>query len=140
MGFSRQEYWSGYPFPSPGHLLDPGIESRSPSLQADSLPLEPLGKPRDLICKPPNHRPASILCLKVPQITHGQNNALFPHQTHSALCLPASVNACPSFPGGPCRSHRILHSLPYANGNSVCSSFRTGLRSILSSLFSLSPP
>ena len=37
MGFSRQEYWSGLPFPSPGNLPDPGIEPRSPALQADSL-------------------------------------------------------------------------------------------------------
>ena len=38
--FSRQEYWSGLPFPSPGDLLDPGIEPRFPALQADSLPSE----------------------------------------------------------------------------------------------------
>ena len=37
MGFSRQEYWSGLPFPSPGDLPDPGIKPRSPALQADSL-------------------------------------------------------------------------------------------------------
>ena len=37
MGFSRQEYWSGLPFPSPGDLPDPGIEPRSPALQADAL-------------------------------------------------------------------------------------------------------
>ena len=37
MGFSRQEYWRGLPFPSPGDLSDPGIELRSPPLQADSL-------------------------------------------------------------------------------------------------------
>ena len=37
MGFSRQEYWSGLPFPSPGDLPDPGIEPGSPALQADSL-------------------------------------------------------------------------------------------------------
>ena len=37
MGFSRQEYWSGLPFPSPGDLPDPGIEPRSPALQPDSL-------------------------------------------------------------------------------------------------------
>ena len=42
MGFSRQEYWSGLPFPSPGDLPDPGIEPRSPALEADSLPSEPL--------------------------------------------------------------------------------------------------
>ena len=37
MGFSRQEYWSGLPFPTPGDLHDPGIESVSPALQADIL-------------------------------------------------------------------------------------------------------
>ena len=45
MGFSRQENWSGLPFPSPGYLPDPGIEPRSPALQADVLPSEPPGKP-----------------------------------------------------------------------------------------------
>ena len=45
MGFSRQEYWSGLPFPSPGDLPDPGIKPRSPALQADTLTSEPLGKP-----------------------------------------------------------------------------------------------
>ena len=44
MGFSRQEYWSGLPFPSPGDLPDPGIEPGSPALQADTLPSEPPGK------------------------------------------------------------------------------------------------
>ena len=43
MGFSRQEYWSGLPFPSPGDLPDPGIKPRSPALQADALPSEPPG-------------------------------------------------------------------------------------------------
>ena len=45
MKFSRQEYWSWLPFPSPGDLPDPGIEFRFPVLQADSLPSEPPGKP-----------------------------------------------------------------------------------------------
>ena len=45
MGFSRQEYWSGSPFPSPGDLPDPGIEPRSPALQADALTSESPGKP-----------------------------------------------------------------------------------------------
>ena len=43
MEFSRQEYWSGLPFPSPGDLPNPGIEPRSPTLQADTLPSEPPG-------------------------------------------------------------------------------------------------
>ena len=41
MEFSRQEYWSGLPFPSPVDLPDPGIKPGSPALQADSLPSEP---------------------------------------------------------------------------------------------------
>ena len=45
MGFSRQEHWSGLPFPSPGDLPNPGIEPRSPALQADFLPSEPPEKP-----------------------------------------------------------------------------------------------
>ena len=44
MGFSRQECWSGLPFPSPGDLPDPGIEHGSPALQADALPSKPPGK------------------------------------------------------------------------------------------------
>ena len=54
MGFSRQEYWSGLPFPSPGDLPDPGIELLSPAypaLQADSLPLSHLGTPSKQIDK-----------------------------------------------------------------------------------------
>ena len=46
-GFSREEYWSGLPFPSPEDLPDPGIEPGSPALQADALPSEPPGKPKD---------------------------------------------------------------------------------------------
>ena len=48
MEFSRQEYWSGLPFSSPGDLPDPGTALRAPALQADSLPTEPLGKPQTL--------------------------------------------------------------------------------------------
>ena len=44
MEFSRPEYWSGWPFPSPGDLPNPGIKSRSPALQANSLPAKPQGK------------------------------------------------------------------------------------------------
>ena len=46
MGISRQEYWSGLPFPSQGYLPNPGIELRSSALQADSLLSEPPGKPK----------------------------------------------------------------------------------------------
>ena len=59
MEFSRQEYWSGFPFPSPGDLPGPGIEPGSPTLQADALLCEPPGKPEELYKKdhndPDNH-------------------------------------------------------------------------------------
>ena len=48
MGFSRQEYWSGLPFPSPGDLPNPGIKPGSPALQTDSSPSEPPGKTKEL--------------------------------------------------------------------------------------------
>jgi len=48
MEFSRPEYWSGWPFPSPEDLPNPGIKPRSPALQADSLPGEPQGKPKNI--------------------------------------------------------------------------------------------
>ena len=47
MDFSMPEFWSGYPFPSPGDLPNLGIEPRSPTLQADSLPAKPQGKPKN---------------------------------------------------------------------------------------------
>ena len=52
MGFSRQEYWSGLPFPSPGDLPDPGIEPGSPASEAFALTSEPPGKN---ICQGINH-------------------------------------------------------------------------------------
>ena len=50
MEFSRQAYWSGLPFPSPGDLPDPGIEPGFPALRADTLPYEPAGNPRTPPC------------------------------------------------------------------------------------------
>ena len=47
MNFSRSEYWSGYSFPPLGDLPNPGIKTRSPALRADSLPVEPQGKPKN---------------------------------------------------------------------------------------------
>ena len=49
MGFSRQEYWSGLPFPPPGDLPNPGIEPRSLALQVDALLSDPPGKQSDNI-------------------------------------------------------------------------------------------
>ena len=61
MQFSGQEYWSGLPFPPPGDVPDPGIETRSPALQADSLPTELGGKP--LIASPGKAFKGSNYCL-----------------------------------------------------------------------------
>ena len=55
MGFSRQEYWSGLPFPSPGDLPHPGIKRRSPALQADSLSTELWEKPIPVANFPANY-------------------------------------------------------------------------------------
>ena len=52
--FSGPEYWSGYLFPSPGDLPNPGIKPSSPTLQADSLPAEPQGKPKNTVVGSPS--------------------------------------------------------------------------------------
>ena len=57
MGFSRQEYWTGLPFPSPRDLPDPGIEPGSPALQADSLQTELWGKPHFIYTVTLRYRP-----------------------------------------------------------------------------------
>ena len=58
MGFSRQECWSGLPFPSPGDLPNPGINPRSPALQADALPSEPWIPPKkDTPCPRAKEKP-----------------------------------------------------------------------------------
>ena len=59
MGFSRQECWSGLPFLSPGDLPDLGIKPRSPTLQEDALPSEPLGKPPVNLVVEANRKPTS---------------------------------------------------------------------------------
>ena len=72
MELSRQEYWSGLPCPLPGYLPDPGIEPRSPALQADSLLSEPPGKPiidikKALKAGKGDGNPLQCSCLKNPR-------------------------------------------------------------------------
>ena len=62
-GFSRPEYWSGLPFPSPGDLPNPGIEPGSPALQTDALPSEPPGKPLLLLLLLLSHFSCVQLCV-----------------------------------------------------------------------------
>ena len=64
MGFLRQEYWSGLPFPTPGDLPDPGVEPVSPALHADSSPLSHLVGG------------GGISSINVPQIKHSSKNTL----------------------------------------------------------------
>ena len=77
MGFSRQEYWSGLPFPFPGDLPNPGIKPWSPALQADALPSEPPGKPLSvgnfIQVSPPhfNHFSHEFLIVSILLRTHG---------------------------------------------------------------------
>ena len=68
MEFFRQEYWSGLPFPSPGDLPMPGIEL---SLQADSLPSEPPGKPKEIVMA---HQRDSEISLEGPPLAKSGKN------------------------------------------------------------------
>ena len=84
MGFSRQEYWSGLPFPSPGDLPSPGIELGFPALQVDSLPSEPPGK---------SHQPKINIGNKSSQLTFtslvvlGVTKIVFYHKDMVETCL-----------------------------------------------------
>ena len=77
MGFSRQEYWSGVPLPSPGHLPDPGIEPRSPALQADTLQSEPPEMPVSVTgeLKAPGTGKSSIAATMPPKTQHWEHSS-----------------------------------------------------------------
>ena len=83
MGFSSQEYWNGLPFPSPGDLPNPGIESKSPALQADSLPSElqespnEIHTPQKLILRMMQHTTQKILLLLLFRHTRGDSSPKF---------------------------------------------------------------
>ena len=91
MGFSRQEYWSGLPLPSPGGLADPGIEPRSSAFQADTLTSEPPGTglgPRNTAVSKTDKTPA----LKTfPSRRHGGREPTGRLPWHSALCQREKV-------------------------------------------------
>ena len=89
MGFSRQEYWSGLPFPSPGHLPNPGIEPRSPALQADSLLTEPPGRPEVPVPNP--SCVFSLLIRESPAQVHSSRMPfVFPKTTFPGLSVSSS--------------------------------------------------
>ena len=91
MGFSRQEYWSGLPFPSPGKLPNPGIEPRSPALQADPLPSKPLGKlPFNSALRQEAQAPSDL----VTPWTHVSSSLTLTHWLHSGSWLLRWDNLC----------------------------------------------
>jgi len=106
MGFSRQEYWSGLQFPSLGDLPNPGIEPRSPTMQADSLPTELWGKP--ILFLPTMYLKMENIniCLQDghpgPAYSHVQWTVLYPLQerpeSHIQHCAPCKASTLLSFP------------------------------------------
>ena len=113
MGLSRQEYWSGLPFPSPGELPDPGMEPRSPASQADHLPTEPglppLGNPPHRVVSPPMPRghllppevttPTGVQtpsCIRTPRMEGASwPRVLLRAPPVTRGLLPAPVRTCP---------------------------------------------
>ena len=98
--FSRPEYWSGQPFPSPGNLSNPGIEPRSPELQADSLPAEPPGcvcaarKVASVVSnslRPYELQPARLLC---PWDSPGKNTRVGCHALLQGILPTQGWNLC----------------------------------------------
>ena len=104
-GLSRQEHWSGLPCPPPGDLPNPGIKPRSPTLQADSLPTEPRGKPKSPGVGSLSHfllHPPYLLILSF----HGRSSKL-PSFVQSSLLLLASAHIISHL------SVAIIHELLY---------------------------
>ena len=106
MGLSRQEYWSGLPFPSPGDLPNPRIEPRSPALQADSLPSEPPRKPRGWVRRADLELGALRAChVKQNEMGAGLRSGLAPGEAWGSL---GQGNTLGSAPGPPSRETSFL--------------------------------
>ena len=91
MGFSRQEYWKGLTFPSPGDLPHPGIELGSPALQADSLLTELWGKPTGSLGKSSN---ATFLWGSLLNYTLLLNILSVDNEDHVIKCINKVITAC----------------------------------------------
>ena len=87
-GFSRQEYWSGLPYSPPGDLPNPEIKPRSPTLQVDSLPSEPPGKPK-------NNGVGSLSLLQANFLTQKLNQGLLHYQ--QILYQLSSIVGCKEY-------------------------------------------
>ena len=95
MEFSRQEYWSGLPFPSPGDLPNPGITSKSPALQADSLPSELPGNSYGYGSSSSSHLKAGDVVLALKQVERENSSFL----SHSVLLRPSTDAMRPTHNG-----------------------------------------
>ena len=96
--FSRQEYWSGLPFPSPGHLPDSGIKPGSPSLQADSLLTE--STPTHFLASAGHHLLSYSGCLTAPQVGLSADlgpEAPFTGLLHQTRCSSSAGTVSDSF-------------------------------------------
>ena len=91
LGFSRLEYWSGLPFPSPGDLPNPGIEPGSPTFQADALTSEPPGKSEALH---KNHRAQGVQISSVQSLSHVRLFATSWTAAHQASLSSPTPRAC----------------------------------------------
>ena len=118
MEFSRPEYWSGEPFPSPGDLPNPGTEPGSSTLQADSSPAEPPGKPK-------NTGVGSLSLLQGIFQTQESNRGLL--HSRQILYQLSNVNICtlplvqvtcsPLSPGPQCPAHVSVNSADRQGGS-----------------------
>ena len=143
MEFSRQEYWSGLPFPSPEDLPDPGIEPRSLTLQADAFTSEPSGKPWHLV----NSQEMLLILIAWftliwVQFSHSvMSDSLRPHGLqHTKLpCLSPTPRACsnscpsswwhhPTISSYPSFSF-CIHSFPASGSSPVSQLFTSGSQS-----------
>ena len=154
--FSRPEYWSGQPFPSPGDLPNPGIKPSSPSFQVDSLPTELSGKPSaldngekiTLFCFPPYRRSLNSYCLFIQrrETFQGQGNCYdFPDFIMLSHVSNEIILLCKQYPKQKpfskdergeknqfMKIHVIFHTYP----NTLSTYFATGIRfSLIRTIF-----
>ena len=105
MGFSRQEHWTGSPFPSPGDLPNPGIEPRSPALQADSLPGrgEEPHIPKELLRSRPSWSHTAPLSTSAPHPPHpnlgSSPQTPLPAEAPARTQATGHVSGCTILPG-----------------------------------------
>ena len=120
MGFSRQEYWSGLPFPSPGDLPDPGIEPKPPALQADALTSEPQTLLRNLIN--PKGINTSLLSLEQQSADFfykGPDSKQFKCGGPQGVCHNGSLCSCLLKAVTETNKHHCLHEMFHLDTNLI---------------------